>query len=521
MHCLTKASGRVQTGFGDRRNDLGQALMNRGESEQAAEELQRAIKLNPAMPSFYGNFARLLGRQGDPQRADELFHSAITCQPDCASAFYERGLLLLEMTAPDLAIADFENAIQLLNDDARLYVALMKCYRAKGNFGQAEYVIQKALKIFPDSPDILREYGVLLQSLGRFEEAASHLSHSFKIQPNGMTSLVLTKVTHSDSSNFIGLIADKNQTPGGRAAAGFALGDVLDKSHRFDEAFAAYAQANSLYKKYANLHGEHFDAWRFQNTVSQTIEMYSSEYFQIRKEFGQKSELPVFVVGMPRSGTSLVEQIVSSHSKVLGLGELPDIAMIRARLAAMNIDSSDYSQQRHWHRHLAKLHLAKLTSAGNQATRVVDKMPANVLHLGLIATMFPNARIILCSRNPMDTCLSCYFQLFEKFNLMFSYGLEDCADQYRQHVRLVEHWKQVLPVQMLEVSYEKTVNDLEGQARRLIEFVGLEWEPACLDFYKSKRPVLTRMPGRSGRIFIKAQLSVGRIMKSTWDRSGP
>jgi hypothetical protein len=280
--------------------------------------------------------------------------------------------------------------------------------------------------------------------------------------------------------------------PREQIAAGFALGDVLDESNRFHEAFAAYATANAAFKELSAKDGFRFDGDDLHKTVDELIETITPDSLRCRSDFGQQSELPVFIVGMPRSGTSLVEQIAASHSRVFGAGELMDIPLIRARLAETVFPDSPRHWQRHWHRHLAKIHLARLAMLAGNAERTTDKLPVNIMNLGLIATMFPNARVILCERDPRDTCLSCYFQLFEKNNLMFSYDLADCAIQYAEQQRLTAHWKQVLPLRMLSVQYEQLVTDPETQTRRLIDFLGLDWEPGCLEFHKTDRPVLTK-----------------------------
>ena len=192
---------------------------------------------------------------------------------------------------------------------------------------------------------------------------------------------------------------------------------------------------------------------------------------------------------MPRSGTSLVEQIVASHPDVFGAGELTHIGQIAGLLRR---DGAEFCSE--WKAELLSRlsndHLGKLLRLAPNASRIVDKMPDNLFHLGLISMLFPRARVIVCRRDPRDTCLSCYFQFFPAGNL-FSYDLADCGIRHRETERLMIHWRQVLPIAVIEVEYELLVSDLEGQSRRLIAFLGLDWNPACLDFYRTKRTVLT------------------------------
>jgi len=191
---------------------------------------------------------------------------------------------------------------------------------------------------------------------------------------------------------------------------------------------------------------------------------------------------------MPRSGTSLVEQIAASHSRVFGAGELTDVGEIAAELGPL---LGATGRQAATVRRLADKHLIRLAAVGGSAQRVIDKLPDNVFELGVIATLFPAARIIFCRRDPRDICLSCYFQKFTAGQLVFSYDLADCARRYLETERLTAHWRQILPLRMLDVEYEALVRDLEGESRRLISFLDLEWEPACLDFHRTKRTITT------------------------------
>ena len=200
--------------------------------------------------------------------------------------------------------------------------------------------------------------------------------------------------------------------------------------------------------------------------------------------------MPVFIVGMPRSGTSLVEQIAASHSRVFAGGERPEINAIVETLAAHSRGRQVANWDAAFARQLADRHVALLQALGGGAARVIDKLPDNIFSLWLIAVLFPAARIILCQRDLRDVCLSCYFHRFSTGQL-FAYDLADCGRRALEIERLATHWLRVLPLEMLVIDYEELVADPEGESRRLIEFLGLDWEPACLDFHKTERPVFT------------------------------
>jgi hypothetical protein len=265
---------------------------------------------------------------------------------------------------------------------------------------------------------------------------------------------------------------------------------MLDDADRFDEAFARYAQANNLFREWRAQAGERFDHDALRCRIETAVETFTPDFFSRKRGWGNNSELPVFIVGMPRSGTTLVEQICASHPAVFGAGELPDITRLWVALARGGAAPAD-GWQRHRIAQAADAYLEHLRLLGPSAMRVTDKMPGNVYHLGLIAVLFPRARIILCRRDPRDTCLSCYFQWFPSSRLLYTYNLADCARQYLQTERLVAHWRNVLPLPMLEMQYEELVADQETQSRRLIDFLGLPWDPACLEFHKTRRTVTT------------------------------
>jgi hypothetical protein len=227
--------------------------------------------------------------------------------------------------------------------------------------------------------------------------------------------------------------------------------------------------------------------------IDDHIATFTKEFFDSQPATSD-SELPVFIIGMPRAGSTLVEQILASHSKVVGAGELTDIEQMVPEMGRMLERCGRYpAGARHLTqtqlRGLADRYLHTLAQIGGPAQRVVDKMPENFLYLGTIAAMFPRARIIHCRRNPFDVCLSCYFQNFNRIH--FSWSLEDLGHYHREYERLMAHWRRVLPLQMLEVRYEDLIVRQQEVSREIVAFCGLEWEDSCLAFHANPRPVRT------------------------------
>jgi hypothetical protein len=203
------------------------------------------------------------------------------------------------------------------------------------------------------------------------------------------------------------------------------------------------------------------------------------------------SELPVFVVGLPRSGTTLVEQILASHSKVFGAGEVPLAGESLAALGGPGADSLEGLRRldHQTARQLSARHLERLRQFHPAALRIVDKMPENYFSLGLLAVLFPRAKFIHCRRDLRDVAVSCWMTHFRK--VRWANDQEHIASRFLQYQRIMEHWRSVLPIPLLEVDYEETVADLEGVARKLVAWCGLEWEPGCLEFHRAKRAVRT------------------------------
>ena len=251
--------------------------------------------------------------------------------------------------------------------------------------------------------------------------------------------------------------------------------------------------------------GKSYDPQVHTRLVDGLLATFTPQFFECVRGVGLDTERPIFIVGLPRSGTTLTEQILASHSQVYGAGELnylretfealPQVygtATPLEALGPLTPTPLPNSGERGWGeglRRLAEWHLARLGELDAHAARVADKMPENYLYLGLIAALFPRAKLIHCRRDLRDVAVSCWMTNFR--HLRWAADPEQIIHRFHEYRRLMEHWQRVLPVPMLEVDYEETVTNLEGVARRLVDWVGLEWEPACLAFHETRRPVRT------------------------------
>jgi hypothetical protein len=316
------------------------------------------------------------------------------------------------------------------------------------------------------------------------------LSRALQVNPGMPRALALQaglrKMTHSDSA----WLKNAEQVAAGEIALldeselRFAIAKYYDDVEDFKGAFENYKRANDLLKSIA----EPYDREAYKGFVDSMIRTYSREVVAHVNGGASESMKPVFVVGMPRSGTSLTEQIIASHPSAKGAGELQFWAdAVHEHEALIKAGPLDESTRKK----LAEGYLRVLEAKSGDALRIVDKAPVNSDYLGVIHSVFPNARIIYMQRDPIDTCLSCYFQKFV-LSLNFTMDLSDLADYYREHRRLMAHWRAVLPPgTLLDLPYEELVADQEGWTRKILDFLGLEWDARVLNFHETKRNVAT------------------------------
>ncbi len=492
--------------FAAAHNNLGRVLCEEGDFAAALASCEHAVEIAPDLAEAHNNLGNALRGLGRLEAAETAFRRALQLQPDSAVLHANLGNLLGDLKRFEEAQACYRRAIEIDPELAVAHYGAAACLRSLGDLVAAAESYKKVLSFIPDQAFVWNDLGRTLRSLGRFEEAVVAFRQSLAVNPEfgeAYRNLASCQQLTADDHNLARLSAlvEQQDLPiEERAAAGFALGKMLDDADRFEEAFLAYEGANRMYRDSRAAVGERFDAAELHHEIDRIMATFNSPFFASVLDWGSASELPVFIVGMPRSGTSLVEQIAASHSRVFGAGELTEIGnlaqqldpMIAAIRSGSEKDASEAGlEYRTTVRRLSDAHLEYLRALNGRAERVIDKMPDNVFKLGAIATLFPGARVIFCRRDPVDTCLSCYFQKFTAGQLGFSYDLADCAKRYLETERLTAHWRKVLPLKWLDVEYEALVSDLEGQSRRITTFLGFDWEPACLDFHRTARTVTT------------------------------
>ncbi|MCG8464370.1 MAG: sulfotransferase [Xanthomonadales bacterium] len=412
--------------------NLGLIALETGRIEDAANLYQRALQVEPKMPAWKSELAQVYSRAGDAVAAKNQLLGALKLEGQNSLYWYLLGNLYTDLGQLDDAIHAYRQALQHNPAQARVYSALAHL-AATGDY-QFTATEQQQLAHQLNNP-----------KLGA--EDQSHLH--------------------------------------------FAAANLAHKGKHSDVAFTHFCQANRLKKSTAKP-WQQFNAQQLEQELLAIKRVFNDEFFSTQRDFGSQSETPVFIVGMPRTGTTLVERVLSGHPQVVGRGELMHIKAIARdglRLKTghpfpdnvLSTSSADLTTQ-------AQQYLRRVIGNDRHALRVVDKMPTNYQMLGLIYLLFPNARVIHTRRDPMDTLWSCFTR---NISARFTNSFDDLAAMYRNYRAYMDHWQGLLPLAMLDVHYEEMVADFPGQAQRLVKFLGLEWHEACLEYHQHNAHVAT------------------------------
>ncbi len=477
-------------------NNLGNALRRQGKAAESEAAFREAIRLAPDYAEAHNNLALLLRDLGRQEESFELLTAAVRLKPDYGPAWDNLGSHHIAAGRPDEALPCFRRAFELTPDSPVAAVNLAIGLTKTGRFDEAPALFRRAIARAPRLIEARVGLATCLAQEGKAEEAAAELRAALAIDPafvpayQNLAELPGQAITEEEYARLEALLGQKGLREEYRAPLLFLLARREERAGRYGKAFDLASRANAMERPRAG-----FSAEAEAEFLRRTMASCDAAFFRERKIRGSESELPVFVVGLPRSGTTLVEQIIASHPKAAGAGEVIELPELSKRLPALlGVDLPFPDCLRHLDQakaaELAEGYLAHLARHHPSAARIVDKLPFNFRLLGLVALLLPRARIIHCRRDPRDTAVSLFFLHFHR-PISFAYDLGDFAAYYRGYEALMAHWHRVLPMPILDVQYEELVAAPEPKIRQMLDFCGLEWDPRCLDFQSNERAVRT------------------------------
>jgi tetratricopeptide (TPR) repeat protein len=497
--------------------NLGNALARLGRLDEARASYGRALAIRPDFAEAHQNLGEVLVASGQFEAAAASCRRALEFKPDLAEAHGTLATASMKLANAlrsigrlDEAAAGYRRALQSKPDLAAAHIELATALRLQQRTDESEASCRNALDLDPNSVAALAVLAELRADTGRFAAAEELYKRAISIDPQAAEAWAglarLRRMTDADGAWLVAAqdLAGRGLPPHRELLLRYAIGKYFDDVKDFENAFFNYRRANELAKQCGPGH----DRAQLTRAIDLIIRSHDQRWIEQERNASNPSARPVFIIGMLRSGTTLAEQILASHPAVFGAGELTfwgaESAAAIASASAMNARELPVSDAT-----LAALgnqYLELLQRLSPDALRVVNKFPTNFLFLGLIHAALPHARIIHMRRNPIDTCLSVYFQHFEAANT-YANDLEDLAHYHCEYQRLMRHWRTVLPANaMLDVPYEGLVLDLPAWCRRMLDFIALPWDERCLDFHRTARIV-----GTASRWQVRQKISTSSV----------
>jgi len=472
------------------------ALLAYGAPQEAELHFRRALALAPNSASALFKLGNLCEQQGRLKEAEESYREAIKAAPTAILARNRLGSLLLHLGKPAEALAEFEKAVEIEPLSASCHSNRAAALSDLNRYDEAVAACELALQLNPNLAEAYVNLGATKQTLGDLEKARAAFERALQLNPDlvqaifSLTNIEAGPVRNSAASSIEKLLQSDKLPNMARTQLHFALARIHERNQNFAAAFEAASKANALEARRPA-----YEPVAFERFVAGLKVTFTTEFFEKRRAYGSPGEHPIFIVGMPRSGTTLVEQVLASHPRVFGGGELTILAELAGDLKRWGRATKPFPPGIV---ELTEPEVLRLAGAYRRHTRaiagptriVTDKMPSNVFYLGLVALLFPSAKIVFCRRNPLDVFVSTYFMMF-RHPLSYGGSQEAFAHFYKCQEEAMAHWRRVLPIRVHEIEYESFVGNQEAETRKLLEHCGLEWDPRCLEFHLTRRPVRT------------------------------
>jgi len=485
---------KLKPDYAEVHSNRGNALVQLRRPDEALASFAKAIGLNPYYAEAFSNRGNALKDLDRLEDAVASYDRAIQIKPDYADAYNNRGNALKELEKLDEAIASYDKAISLKPDYAEAYSNRGYALAQLGRIDEARLGHERAIDLKPDHAPAWVGLAHIDNASGRFEDAEIKYSRARTIDPTSVVALCglagVRKYSSDDPliDEFHQRLSGGDLSDGERSWLHHSYAKICNDLGLYDDAVEQFARGKKLLAR-------DFNISKHKAGYAALKQLFTRDFFASRVGFGLSDERPVFIVGMPRSGTTLTEQILASHPLVSGLGELPNMPRIAGSIGdglrdpsrfvagVANLRPDDVIR-------LGEIYRKAYEGCDPASIRLIDKMPHNFQWLGLIALLFPNARVIHCRRSPLDTCVSIYMQTYlEKHD--YAKDLKTLGEYYREYESLMMHWRDVLPIQMHDCVYEDTISSFEPSVEAMLAFLGLAWDPNCLNYHQHGRQVKT------------------------------
>ncbi len=489
--------GEIMESSQDNKDIAKAGELEKEEKFGEAEKLYRQILTrHPDNVSAMRLWAALGIKQKRHAEAEVLLQQAVEVAPGFGRAWIDLYTVQIEQEKFDEAIESAKKYIKLEPRLATGHILLASATAATGRHHDAVELYDHALEIAPDHVGALCGKGNVCRTIGDHDGSVAAFRRSIKANPLhaeaywSLANLKTFRFEDSEVDDMLALVGNERIPPEGQVQLNNALGLEFDGRKEYDRAFEFIDNGNKLRREQ-----EFHDRVENEEKIDNSIEIFTQQFLEDNAGHGDPEPAPIFIVGLPRSGSTLIEQILSSHSRVDGTHELRDLDVTirsigniggpgtRYPKTVANIDEDEFKR-------LGNMYLERTRRFRGEGAFFTDKNPNNFAHVGLLDLILPNAKIINARRHPLDSCFGSYKQLFAK-GQPFTYDLSEVGDYYLNYQRLMDHWHDVLPGKVLDVHYEEVVADLEGQVRRILEYCGLGWEESCLNFHESSRSVKT------------------------------
>jgi len=468
-----------------------------GRFEEAEKLYREVLRNNPQNVDALRMLGLLAFGGGNIDEAERLFRRAVTAAPDFVSAIIDLGLALKEQSRIEEAIECFRQATKLEPKNVKAHYQLAQILSPAALSDEAIKSYQQILELRPKHAGALLGLGHVLKTMGRQEEAIESYRKCIAAKPDrgevywSLANLKTYRLSDDDIAEMQARIGTSDLTDESHVNFLFALAKAHDDRGDFDQAWQYYVEGNAKRRML-----EHYDPVRFEMQNDAVIDVFDKDFLEENTGLGNPDPAPIFIIGLPRSGSTLLEQILASHSMVEGTAELPYIRRVEHSLSKNRVDGVNYpgAVKELREPNFKSLGQDYLDAAQMHRTegkpRFIDKMPNNFPGVGLIHLILPNAKIIDARRYPLDSCLSNFRQLYGQ-GQPFTYDLTDIGEYFLEYQRMMDHWHDVLPGRALTMQYEDVVTDFENQVRRLLDYCELPWEDACLRYHETDRPVRT------------------------------